>query len=411
MNHWARSELKRFGIHVYGDAVTPLLPIHTGRASAAAKLSYKLRKDGILATPVSVPAVPFWQARVRVCLSADHTDAQINTLIRTIIKDAQDIGIVARIHLEPQKFQTTTPETHADEEDREALESCRRIEELIRQDIGIQKTTTASRTIQAGHQARQKFGLAAGGARWVSGTFSVHVEVEKLVREALRLEAALSYADSYVGLLSTTSALCRPLLKHKAHKLFLPRVCPQAVLDGVKAAPRKSCPETIYYDSLEDLQLQVGKAATRREQITIYLPSSIFELSKTPCGDGKRPVNTTALDNFANQLRHLNHLSGSLAILLHDTESHMKHKSGQQHLLNITGKLHQLTRNILVYGNFMSNFEVPGAYLASNEQLVEELRYSSRGYMFSTASLPFVMGIVKDGLERSLKEDDKTLAL
>lgn len=47
----------------------------------------------------------------------------------------------------------------------------------------------------------------------------------------------------------------------------------------------------------------------------------------------------------------------------------------------------------------MSDFEVPCTYLASSEQLAEELRYSSRGYMLMTAPMPLVVGIVKDGLE------------
>lgn len=401
MNHWARSELKRFGIHVYGDAVTPLLPIHTGRASAAAKLSYKLRKHGVLATPVSVPAVPFWQARVRVCLSADHTDAQVNTLVRTIISDAQDIGVIARSCLEPEIFRTVSSEMHVGKEVLEAQISCRHIQELIRQDVtNRQAIGTSPRSIQAGHQARREFGLAAGGARWVSGTFSVHLEVEKLVKEALKMDAALSYADTYVGLLSTTSALCRPLLKHKVHKMFLPMHCSQVVLDGVKAAPKKCCPAISYYRSFDDLRIQIATAAARREQVTAYLPSSIFGVSETARDHDRSSIAVPVqLGKFVDKLKQLHHLKTGLTILLHDTEAHLKSRAGRNRLLGMTEKLRQLSTNVLVYGDFMSNFGVPGAYLAGNEQLVEELRYSSRGYMFSTASLPFVMGIVKDGLE------------
>lgn len=402
INHWARSELTRFGVHVYGDAITPVLPIHTGRASAAAKLSYKLRQHGVLATPVSVPAVPFWQARVRVCLSADHTDAQINTLIRTIIKAAQEIGVATASRLKPRIFETCPSETHADTETLEALESCRYIEELIQQDRGTQPTRIDSDIVKAGHQARQRYGLAAGGARWISGTFSVHLEVEKLISEVLHMPAAMSYADSSLGLLSTISALCRPLLKRKTHRLLLPKDCHQAVLAGVKAAPKKSCPEVSHYNDLDDLRTQITTASARREQVTVYLP--IFAFHPEPSDDtDQHSANMIArFDSFINKLRHLGNLDNHLTILLHDTEAHLKPITGRRTLISISEKLHGLTKSLLVYGSFMSNFEVPGAYLAGDERLVEELRYSSRGYMFTTASLPFVMGMVKHGLENPL---------
>lgn len=406
MCQWARSELNRFGVHIYGDATTPLLPIHVGRPSTAAKLSFKLRKHGVLATPVSIPAVPFWEARVRVCLSADHTDAQLNTLVRTIIHDAQEIGIIPRTELEAQIFETIAVETQVDEEASETLESCRHIERLIEQDACLQEPTSSPQVRQAGHQARHRYGIAAGGARWISGTFSVHIETEKLIGETLKLQAALSYSDNYLGLLSTISALCRPLLKRKTHRFFLPKDCPHAIPDGIKAAPRRTCPRTTCYSSINDLETLLTTTCDKQDQVTVYLSTSCLG-PRAGFKDAARYRKDVAscLENFAARVKLFKTLRNNLTIVLHDTEFGLSGVVGRNLLLGVIDKLHQITKNLLVYGDFMSSFGVPGAYLAGSQQLVEELRYSSRGYMFTTASLPFAMGIVKHGLEYPSEEE------
>lgn len=394
MSRWARSELKRFGVHVYGDAITPLLPIHVGRASMAAKLSYMLRKKGILATPVSTPAVSFWQSRIRVCLSADHTDAQVNTLVRTIISCARDIGIIPRTNAQPEIFATIALFINNEAESIEIQQIHQRLEHLIDAGVTAHSIMADQLTRHAGHSARQKFGLAAGGARWISGTFTVHVEVETLIAESLKLQAALSYSDSYVGLLSTISALCRPLLGNKTHRVYLPKDCPQAVLDGIKAAPRSTCPNKLYYDSLDHLETLLASAMASHEQATIYLSSSQFT-----GGEMDRIDEVPSAKRYSQRLNSLRLHRKNVTLVIHDTRSSLDSLHKTRCLAEVLDEFRQVTRNVLVYGDFMSSFGVPGGYLAGSQQLIEELRYSSRGYMFSTASLPFIMGIVKHGLE------------
>lgn len=160
--------------------------------------------------------------RVRVCLSAGHTDAQINSIVRSIIDAAQEIGVIPKRPIKPEVFETPTTGSHADGETVEARFSSESIGNIIERDAAMPSPTIAELSlIQAGHEARRKFGLASGRARWISGTFSVHVEVEKLVEGIVKMPAALTYADSYIGLLSSVSALCRPLLGRREHSFLL----------------------------------------------------------------------------------------------------------------------------------------------------------------------------------------------
>ncbi|KAF2856196.1 hypothetical protein T440DRAFT_463530, partial [Plenodomus tracheiphilus IPT5] len=49
---------------------------------------------------------------------------------------------------------------------------------------------------------------------------------------------------------------------------------------------------------------------------------------------------------------------------------------------------------ILIYGSFLKAFNVPGSYLAGDAALVCELRFASRGYMFTMSQLPFIMDMI-----------------
>lgn len=62
------------------DAQSPIVPIHVGEASAALALSAALEERGFLLVAIRPPTVPAGTARLRVALSAAHTEAQVDAL-------------------------------------------------------------------------------------------------------------------------------------------------------------------------------------------------------------------------------------------------------------------------------------------------------------------------------------------
>ncbi|WP_166264257.1 8-amino-7-oxononanoate synthase [Marinobacter caseinilyticus] len=60
---------------------TPIQPVMVGDARAALKLSADLEKQGLLVTAIRPPTVPQGASRLRVTLSATHTDADLDRLI------------------------------------------------------------------------------------------------------------------------------------------------------------------------------------------------------------------------------------------------------------------------------------------------------------------------------------------
>ena len=92
--HWRREHLailiKQFrdGAQALGlqlmDSFTPIQPILIGDSDRALKLSQMLRERGLMVTAIRPPTVPAGSARLRVTLSAAHTQAQVQLLLQAL---------------------------------------------------------------------------------------------------------------------------------------------------------------------------------------------------------------------------------------------------------------------------------------------------------------------------------------
>ena len=92
--HWRREHLNtlirqfRAGAQQIGlqlmDSFTPIQPIMIGESAEAMRLSQQLRERGVLVTAIRPPTVPVGSARLRVTLSAAHTEAQVQLLLNAL---------------------------------------------------------------------------------------------------------------------------------------------------------------------------------------------------------------------------------------------------------------------------------------------------------------------------------------
>ena len=92
--HWRREHLntlinqfrrgaKQIGLQLM-DSFTPIQPILMGDSARALRLSQRLRERGLLVTAIRPPTVPAGGARLRVTLSAAHTQAQVQLLLSVL---------------------------------------------------------------------------------------------------------------------------------------------------------------------------------------------------------------------------------------------------------------------------------------------------------------------------------------
>jgi len=68
------------------DSPTPIQPIVIGESEKAMKISQSLENDGIFISAIRPPTVPQGSARLRVTLSASHSEAQVDRLLRSLEK-------------------------------------------------------------------------------------------------------------------------------------------------------------------------------------------------------------------------------------------------------------------------------------------------------------------------------------
>jgi glycine C-acetyltransferase len=76
------------------EGVTPIVPVMLGDARLASELAKGLLDEGIYVIGFSFPVVPKGQARIRVQLSAQHTDEQIDRAVGAFATVGKRLGIL-----------------------------------------------------------------------------------------------------------------------------------------------------------------------------------------------------------------------------------------------------------------------------------------------------------------------------
>ncbi|MFJ3487072.1 8-amino-7-oxononanoate synthase [Pseudomonas sp. NPDC090202] len=100
--HWRREHLAslikqfRSGAEALGlelmDSFTPIQPILIGSSDRALRLSQMLRERGLMVTAIRPPTVPAGSARLRVTLSAAHSEAQVQLLLEALEQCYPQLG-------------------------------------------------------------------------------------------------------------------------------------------------------------------------------------------------------------------------------------------------------------------------------------------------------------------------------
>ncbi|MCD6576512.1 MAG: glycine C-acetyltransferase [Anaerolineaceae bacterium] len=88
-----KNEMSKNGFDI-GHSLTPITPIMLGDALLAQKMSKDLFENGIFATPISYPTVPKGKARIRVMISAAHSQEDLDQGLEKFIKSGKALGII-----------------------------------------------------------------------------------------------------------------------------------------------------------------------------------------------------------------------------------------------------------------------------------------------------------------------------
>lgn len=81
---WQRARQLRNGLRLPEPAPSPIVPCRLGSESRSLQVSAQLEKEGLLVPAIRYPSVPKNQARLRITLSAQHSENQVARLLDAI---------------------------------------------------------------------------------------------------------------------------------------------------------------------------------------------------------------------------------------------------------------------------------------------------------------------------------------
>jgi glycine C-acetyltransferase len=88
-----KNGMKEMGFDI-GVSQTPITPVMLGEAPLAQKFSRRLFEEGIFATAIGFPTVPPGKARIRVMLSAAHSQADLDQALGIFKKVGQELEVI-----------------------------------------------------------------------------------------------------------------------------------------------------------------------------------------------------------------------------------------------------------------------------------------------------------------------------
>ena len=95
--HYFRTEMEKAGFDLVG-ADAAIVPIMVYDAKLSQVMANKLLEEGIYVTGFFFPVVPRGKARIRVQLSASHTQKQLDTAIASFIEVGRELKIIKNSH-------------------------------------------------------------------------------------------------------------------------------------------------------------------------------------------------------------------------------------------------------------------------------------------------------------------------
>ncbi len=233
------------------------------------------------------------------------------------------------------------------------------------------------RLAQAACEAARRYGTGSHGARGLSGTLPIHLELEKTIAEFKGTEAAIVFPTGYVTNVSTIASLVGRGDYIISDKYNHASLVDGAVMSGAKLLRYK-------HNDLDMLE--------RR-------------LKAVPEGAGKLIIADAvfSMDGDILDLPRVVELARKYDAWLMVDEAHSggvlgKTGRGIEEHFGMPGVID------IKMGTLSKAIPSMGGYIAADEWIVHAIRHSARGYIFTGAMSPVVAAVALEGL-RILQEE------
>lgn len=222
--------------------------------------------------------------------------------------------------------------------------------------------TTHPKVKDASTKAVEKYGVGAGSVRLLGGTFGIHEELERRIAAFKGTEAAVAYSSGYVSNLATLSTLL-----HKNEDIaIIDEKIHASLVDGLRFA---QIPFRVFaHNDMADLEAKL--AASRDKGNLIIIVDGVYSMD----GDvADLPAIKTLADRYGALITVDDaHGSGVMGARGRGTPEHF----------GLHGQID------IVQGTLSKGFGGIGGFAAGPADLVDTLKHTARGFVFSAALPP-----------------------
>ncbi len=232
---------------------------------------------------------------------------------------------------------------------------------------------------EAAADAALSLGTSAGASRLISGTMSIHTELEAMLAEFKGTEAALLFGSGYLANTGTIAALAR-----RGEVVFSDELNHASIIDGCRLASA----ETFVYRHRDTEHLEWGLRRARR-RAALIVTDGVFSMD----GD------IAPLSELASLARR--HHCRLMVDEAHATGCMGPGGRGSVAAAGLSGEVD------LVVGTLGKALGGYGAYVCGSRELADFLVNSARPFIFSTAPPPPVVAAASAALELLLERPDR----
>lgn len=229
----------------------------------------------------------------------------------------------------------------------------------------------------AAKRAVDKYGTGTYGARALAGTLSLHRELEETIAEFKHAEDALTFTSGYVTNMSVISALVT-----RGDVVFCDKLNHASIYDGCLASRAKF--ERFEHNDLQDLERGLAKAS--RSAAKLVIVDAVFSMD----GDFVDLPAVSALCKKYGAWLMVDE-AHSLGVM-GETGRGIEEHYGMEDAIDI--KMGTLSKAI----------PSSGGYVAGKRDLIDYLRFSARGYMYSGSLSPAHAAAAIEGFKVMLDE-------
>lgn len=244
--------------------------------------------------------------------------------------------------------------------------------------------TGDDRVIEAGVKAMKEFGSGVSGSRFLNGTLTTHITLEKELAEFLNKEACVTFSTGFQSNLGIISAIAG-----RNDLIFCDRENHASIYDGA----RLSYAEMVRFrhNDMEDLERKLAKADPEKGKLIVT--DGVFSMSGDICNLPE--IVRLAKEYGARVMVDDAHGFGVLG----------EHGRGTAEYFGLEAEVD------IIMGTFSKSLASLGGYMVADESVVEYVKHKSRPFIFCAAITPANAATALESLRILKNEPERPKAL